>query len=77
MHLLYHDLVLEAERERASKREVARFAVNAALRDRDRSSVRHRVAVALAGVSRASAAGVRRLDACLADELASQLAGNP
>jgi hypothetical protein len=77
VHLLYHDLVLEAERERANKREEARFALAAALRDRGRSSVRHRLAVALAGVSRASAAGVRRLDACLADDLASQLTGNP
>lgn len=76
MHLLYHDLVMDSERERTSEREDARLAALAALREGDRSSVRHRLAVVLASVSRASAAGVRRLDACLADDLAGQFASN-
>jgi hypothetical protein len=74
MQLLYYDLVLDSERERASKHEYARFAALAALRERDRSSVRHKLAVTLAGGSRASAAGVRRLDACLADDLVAHIA---
>ena len=76
MHLLYYDLVLDAEREHSSKREAARYAALAALREHDHSSVRRRLAVALAGVSRASAAGVRRLDACLADDLVAHVAAD-
>ena len=76
MHLLYYDLVLVSERERATKREYARFAALAALRERDRSFVRRKLAVALAGVSRACAAGVRWLDACLADDLVAHIAAN-
>lgn len=76
MHLLYHDLVMDSVRERTSKNEDAQFAALAALREAGHSSVRHRLAVALASVSRASAAGVRRLDACLADDLAGQFVAN-
>jgi hypothetical protein len=76
MHLLYHDLVLDIERERSSKREDARYAALAALRERNPSPARRGLAVALAGVSRASAAGVRRLDACLADDLVAHVAAN-
>ena len=76
MHLLYHDLVMQTEQERASKHADARYAALVALRDSDRSSVRHRLAVMLASVSRASAAGVRRLDDCLADDLVGHVAAN-
>jgi len=76
MHLLYHDLVLDAQRERYSEREDARYAALAALRDGDRASARRLLAVALASVSRASAAGVRRLDACLADDLVAHVAAS-
>ena len=76
MHLLYHDLVIEAERERSSKRGDARYAALAALREHDHSSVRRRLAVALASVSRASAAAVRRLDECLADDLVAHVVAN-
>ena len=76
MHLLYHDLVMDLERERSSRHENARYAALVALRDGDRSSVRRRLAVVLASVSRASAAGVRRLDDCLADDLVAHVAAN-
>ncbi len=73
MHLLYHDLVIDSERERSRKHDDARYAVQAALRERDHSSARRLLAMALASVSRASAAGVRRLDACLADDLVAHV----
>ncbi len=76
MHLLFYDLVIASEREHSSKCEYDRFAALAALREGDRSWVRHKLAVALAGVSRASAAGVRWLDACLADDLVAHIAAN-
>ncbi|MDF2734291.1 MAG: hypothetical protein K0S97_914 [Chloroflexota bacterium] len=76
MHLLYHDLVMDLERERSSKHGDARYAALAAMQNPDGSSVRRRLAVVLAGVSRASAAGVRRLDACLADDLVARVAAN-
>jgi hypothetical protein len=76
MHLLYYDLVLDTERERWSEREDARYAALAALREGDRSPARRWLAVALANVSRASAAGVRRLDDCLADDLVAHVAAN-
>lgn len=77
MQLLYHDLVLILERERVSTREHARYAALAALRECNPASVRHNLAVALAGVSRACAAGVRKLDARLADELAASPSAYP
>ena len=74
MHLLDYDLAIDRVRERTGPREEARHAALAALRERDSTTVRRRLAVALARVSRASAAGVRRLDACLADDLGRALA---
>ena len=65
------------ERERASEREDAGAAPRRACGTHDRSSVRRRLAVALASVSRASAAAVRRLDACLADDLVGPRRGEP
>jgi hypothetical protein len=76
MYLLDYDLAIDLVRERSTKREEARLLALAALRERDRSPVRRRLALALAGVSRASAAGVRRLDTCLADDLVGRLASN-
>ena len=76
MHLLYYDLVIDSERERSSRHDDERFAILAALRQGDRRSLRRRLAEALASVSRASAAGVRRLDARLADDLVGHRAGN-
>ena len=76
MYLLDYELAIDRMRERASEQAEARRRSAAMAGGADTSRVRRRVAVALAGVSRASAAGVRRLDACLADDLGRQLAPN-
>ena len=76
MYLLDYDLAIDRMRERANEGAEARRLAIAIAAGRDRSPVRRRVALALAGVSRASAAGVRRLDSCLADDLGRQLAAN-
>lgn len=77
MYLLDYDLAIDRMRERAIKGEEARRLALAAPREQRSSAVRRRLAVALAGVSRASAAGVRRLDACLADDLGHRFAAKP
>ena len=77
MHLLTPYLAIELERERraaAARRSLARRASESG--DAPRRTVRRRLAVALAAVSRGSASAVRRLDACLADELAGSLASS-
>jgi ribosomal protein S7 len=77
MHLLTPFLAIELERERrvtAARRSLAQRASEPA--DAPRRTVRRRLAVALAAVSRGSASAVRRLDACLADELAGSLASS-
>ena len=76
MYLLDYELAIDRMRERVSEREAARRLALAGPSDRDAVTVRRRLALALAGVSRASAAGVRRLDDCLADDLAGQFASN-
>ncbi len=76
MYLLDYDLALDRMRERADKGAEAQRLAMAVAAGRDRSPVRRRIALALAGVSRVSAAGVRRLDSCLADDLGRQLAAN-
>jgi hypothetical protein len=76
MYLLDYDLAIDRMRERASEGETARRLSLAAAREDGAVTVRRRLAVALARVSRASAAGVRRLDACLADDLAGQFVAN-
>ena len=77
MHPLTIFLAMDRDRER---REAAdRYSLERQLRTGGgprRSVVRHQVALALAAVSRSSAAAVRRLDACLADELAGRLASS-
>ncbi len=77
MYLLDYEMALDRMRERTRDGEAARRLALAGPSDHDAVTTRRRLALALAGVSRASAAGVRRLDACLADELASQFTGNP
>jgi hypothetical protein len=75
MYLLDFDLAIELVRERTSAREEARLMALATLRDHEPSPpVRRRLALALATVSLASAARVRRLDACLADDLGRAVA---
>ena len=76
MYLLDYDLAIDRMRERANKGAEAQRLAIAIAAVRDRSPVRRRLALALAGLSRISAAGVRRLDSCLADDLGRQLAGN-
>lgn len=76
MYLLDYELAIDRMRERASQGEQARRLALAGSIDHDAVTVRRRLALALAGVSRASAAGVRRLDACLADDLAGHFAAN-
>lgn len=76
MYLLDYELAIDRMRERASEGEAARRLALAGPSDRDAVTIRRRLALALAGVSRASAAGVRRLDACLADDLAGQFASH-
>jgi hypothetical protein len=76
MYLLDYELALDRMRERASEGERARRLGLAGPRNHDAVTVRRRLALALASVSRASAAGVRRLDDCLADDLAGHFAAN-
>ena len=76
MYLLDYELAIDRMRERASESEDARRLALAGPRDHDAVTVRRRLALALASVSRASAAGVRRLDACLADDLVGHFAAN-
>jgi hypothetical protein len=77
MHPLMMFLAIDIDRERreaAGRRSLERRAhTNGAA---PRSTVRRHLALALAAVSRGSAAAVRRLDACLADELAGRLAAS-
>ena len=77
MHALSFFLAMDLDRERraaADHRSLERR-VRAGRLSR-RSAVRRQVALALAAISRGSAAAVRRLDACLADELAGRLASS-
>lgn len=76
MYLLDYELALDRMRERVGEGEAARRHGLAGPRDHDVVTVRRRLALGLATVSRASAAGVRRLDDCLADDLAAQFAAN-
>lgn len=76
MHLFDYDLAMDRERERTTERAQARYAALVALREQRPSPIRRRLALALANVSRASAAGVRRLDACVADDLVGRLEAN-
>ena len=77
MHPLTPFLAAELDRERradAAQRSLARG--SRAIQGPRPSPVRRRLAIALAAVSRSSAVAVRRLDDCLADELAGRLAAN-
>ena len=77
MHLLTPFLAVELERERraaAARRSLERRTRQSS--DARRSTPRRVLAVVLAAVSRGSASAVRRLDSCLADELAGSLASS-
>ena len=76
MYLLDYESAIDRMRERVSDSEDARRLALSGPRDQDMITVRRRLALALASVSRASAAGVRRLDACLADDLVAHVAAS-
>ncbi len=76
MYLLDYELAIDRMRERAVEGEKVRRLALAGPHDHDAVTMRRRLARALAGVSRASAAGVRRLDDCLADDLAGHFVAN-
>ena len=68
---------LATDRDREHRATAERYALARrvrAARAARRSPWRRYAAIALASVSRSSAAAVRRLDACLADELAGRTA---
>ena len=72
MHLLIADLARDRAAELAQEsRRLRRDALSRPDRQR---RLRHVLAVALVHLSLASAAAVRRLDACLADDLARPIA---
>jgi hypothetical protein len=72
MHSYYTFIALDIAAQRTSEAARERLAATAH-QDRDRST-RRSVAVALAAVGRLVAGTVRRLDACVADDLAKSLA---
>lgn len=77
MHLLIPVLArdIDNERQAAAVRSVMARQIASAVRPRS-SSARRRLALGLAAVSRTSAGAVRRLDACLADDLIAKLASS-
>jgi hypothetical protein len=75
MHLFIP--ILAADHARELRRDAARqhlATLAAAAREPRISPIRRGLARALVAISRASAAAVRRLDACLADDLGRSLA---
>lgn len=77
MHLLIPALANDIDNERraaAARHSIVRFVGAAA--GPQHSPVRRHLALGLAAVSRSSAGAVRRLDACLADDLAAGLASS-
>jgi hypothetical protein len=75
MHYYYAMRALELARDRSAEAERARLRASLAAGQPERSSsVRRRLALGLAAVSRGSAGVVRRLDDCIADELGRSLA---
>jgi hypothetical protein len=77
VHLLITALAIDIDNERraaAARHSIARSVRAAA--GPPRSPVRRHLALGLAAVSRSSAGAVRRLDACLADDLAAGLASS-
>jgi len=75
MHYYYALLALELAEERSAEAERARLAARFADgQPAGPSIVRRGLAHALAAVSRGSAAAVRRLDDCIADDLGRSLA---
>jgi hypothetical protein len=65
---------LEISRDRERELESNRLVIAAHADDEGRSFVRRPMAVALAALSRGSAAAARRLDECVADDLSRSFA---
>jgi hypothetical protein len=77
MHALSIFLATDLDRERRAAAD--RYTLERRVRGprgARRSAIRRRLALVLAALSQVSAAAVRRLDACLADELAGRLASS-
>jgi hypothetical protein len=75
MHYYYALLALELARDRSAEAERARLvALVADSQPKRPSAVRRSLALGLAAVSRGTAAVVRRLDDCIADDLGRSLA---
>jgi hypothetical protein len=75
VHLFAPFLAADIDDQRRA--DAARHAIASQRRSvagRDRLPVRRRLALVLAAISRTSAGAVRRLDACLADDLAGRFA---
>lgn len=75
MHLLIPFLANDIAAERraeAARHSIARSVVSG--RSPRRTAVRRNLALGLAAISRATAGAARRLDGCLGDDLAGQLA---
>ncbi len=65
---------LEVTRDRRRDSDAERMLIEARAGEPTFSSIRRPIAVALAAVSRGSAAAARRLDDCVADDLGRPLA---
>ena len=76
MHpMILYTQAIQNDRERGYESEEHRMLIEAsALQSNDPSHVRRGMALALAALSRGSAAAVRRLDECVADDLGRALA---
>lgn len=71
-YLLANDMAEERRRDAAQHALAKRLIASRA--DHGRRSVRRLTAIGFAAVSRSSAAAVRRLDDCIADDLTARLA---
>jgi hypothetical protein len=76
MHSIFlYTQAIQSDRERGYESEEHRMLMEAsALQTSDPSHLRRAMALALAALSRGSAAAVRRLDECVADDLGRALA---
>ena len=76
MHpMILYAQAIQNDRERGYESEEHRMLVEvSALQNSDPSHIRRGMALALAALSRGSAAAVRRLDECVADDLGRALA---
>ena len=76
MHALSFFLAMDLDRERRVAADHRWLERRVRASRVARPGIRRQLAVALAAISRSSAAAVRRLDECLADELVGRLAAS-